>query len=422
METRQRHIDRDDGLTGHHSCSTLRKVTPPMLPPAALKDDPSNGRVVSNNHGRQQGIDLTHIDDVAVDVDRPAVGAPISPMSNDAPASDKAAEDGFRSVGEDARSATEESLASAVQRNKTAEYEKVGENEICRLQKFWLYEAANRFYVVGGDVMERKFRLLKIDRTTDNGHLGITDDSIMYGKMVMNRLLNAMDEANKASGGLKLVYSFWGLLGFIRFTGAYYMLLATKRSAVAVIGGHYVYQIDGTELVPLTDSSTRPKLDRDPEEARSIGVFKNLDLTQSFYFSYSYNITRTLQHNILRERQALGKGQTDNAARDYNSMFIWNHHLLKPAAIDLRTTYDWCIPIIHGFVDQASTQGYVLRDLRLLTFRAEISNYGRSIYITIIARRSRFFAGARFLKRGANDLVSHTCSMTIEPRLTPRER
>ena len=31
--------------------------------------------------------------------------------------------------------------------------------------------------------------------------------------------------------------------------------------------------------------------------------------------------------------------------------------------------------------------------------------YGRSIYVTIIARRSRFFAGARFLKRGVNDLV-----------------
>lgn len=34
-----------------------------------------------------------------------------------------------------------------------------------------------------------------------------------------------------------------------------------------------------------------------------------------------------------------------------------------------------------------------------------LSVYGRTLYITIIARRSRFFAGARFLKRGANDLV-----------------
>lgn len=33
-----------------------------------------------------------------------------------------------------------------------------------------------------------------------------------------------------------------------------------------------------------------------------------------------------------------------------------------------------------------------------------LSIYGRTAYITVIARRSRHFAGARFLKRGANDL------------------
>lgn len=33
----------------------------------------------------------------------------------------------------------------------------------------------------------------------------------------------------------------------------------------------------------------------------------------------------------------------------------------------------------------------------------EISVFGRSIVVTLIARRSRYFAGARFLKRGVND-------------------
>src|SRR4051794_30016030 len=36
--------------------------------------------------------------------------------------------------------------------------------------------------------------------------------------------------------------------------------------------------------------------------------------------------------------------------------------------------------------------------------KQELSVYGRTVYITIIARRSRYFAGARYLKRGANDL------------------
>lgn len=37
--------------------------------------------------------------------------------------------------------------------------------------------------------------------------------------------------------------------------------------------------------------------------------------------------------------------------------------------------------------------------------RSELSVFGRTIYITLIARRSRHFAGARFLKRGVNEQV-----------------
>ena len=35
----------------------------------------------------------------------------------------------------------------------------------------------------------------------------------------------------------------------------------------------------------------------------------------------------------------------------------------------------------------------------------DISVFGRPIYLTMIARRSKEFAGTRFLKRGANDEV-----------------
>jgi hypothetical protein len=40
---------------------------------------------------------------------------------------------------------------------------------------------------------------------------------------------------------------------------------------------------------------------------------------------------------------------------------------------------------------------------------------GRRVFVTIIARRSRFFAGARYLKRGANDQV---CLAIIRHHLT----
>ena len=269
-----------------------------------------------------------------------------------------------------------------------AQYEKIGEGGVCKLHKFSLYETATRYYLVGGDILDSRFRLVKIDRTADSGDLSISEDDIVYTRTEMNQLLNAIDDGNRSTGGMKLKCSTWGIIGFIRFTGAYYMLLITKRSQVAMIGGHYIYQIDGTDLVTLTtSSSSRFKLDRYPEEARFLGILNNLDLTRSFYFSYSYDITRTLQGNILRQRQAVHSDKALAEDDAFNPMFAWNHYLLQPAVGSLKNTYDWCLPIVHGYVDQAT-----------------LSVYGRAVYITIIARRSRFFAGARFLKRGANDL------------------
>ncbi|KAL8856732.1 MAG: hypothetical protein Q9178_006689 [Gyalolechia marmorata] len=278
------------------------------------------------------------------------------------------------------------SPASALHRNKGAEYQKVGEG-VCKMHRFSLYETVNWFYLVGGDVLDQRFRIMKIDRTADSGDLVVVEDEIVYTRKEMNQLLNAVDDGNKVSGGLRLKCTTWGVLGFIRFTGAYYMLVITKRSQVAMIGGHYIYQIDGTELISLTTSSSRSKAERIPEEARFVSTLSNLDLSRSFYFSYTYDITRSLQLNMVQEREALGEGLLQKSQHYHDGMFVWNHHLLGPASRALRNTYDWCIPTIHGFVDQTN-----------------ISIHSRTVCVTVIARRSRLFAGARYLKRGVNDL------------------
>ncbi|CAI6275023.1 unnamed protein product [Periconia digitata] len=278
------------------------------------------------------------------------------------------------------------SSPAAMQKNRGAEYENVRDGGINRMHKFSLYETSSRFYLVGADSMDKHYRVLKIDRTAPPGLLSIFEDDIVYDKREMNQLLNTIDDGNKHTGGMRLKCSTWGLLGFIRFTEAYYMLLITKRAQVAMIGGHYIYQVDGTELVPLTTGATsRFQKDRNPDEARFLNILTNVDLTRFFYFSYSYNITRSLQQNIIREREALNEGRP-HPNRDFQDMFVWNHFLLEPAKATLKNVYDWCHPIIHGSVDQSS-----------------LDVFGRRIYITLMARRSRYFAGARFLKRGTND-------------------
>ncbi|KAK5742852.1 phosphatidylinositol-3,5-bisphosphate 5-phosphatase [Elasticomyces elasticus] len=256
-----------------------------------------------------------------------------------------------------------------------------------RMYKFTLYETNARYWITGADVRDKSFRLLRIDRTSPPGQIAIFEDETIYDRRQMNEVLASIDEGNLATGGLRLKYNFWGLLGFIRFTEAYYMLVITKRQQVAMIGGHYVYQVEGTELVSLsTGSSSRFARDRNPEEIRFLSILANLDLSKHFYFSYAYDITHSLQHNIIRQREAVNKGR-HQAEPDFNAMFVWNSNLLRPASAALKHPFDWCLPIIHGFIDQAV-----------------LDIFGRSVYITIIGRRSRFFAGARFLKRGINDL------------------
>lgn len=75
-----------------------------------------------------------------------------------------------------------------------------------------------------------------------------------------------------------------------------------------------------------------------------------------------------------------------------NQRFVWNSHLLKQ--VETILCPDWILHITHGFVSQSN-----------------VSIFGWSVYITLIARRSNRFAGTRFLKRGSNFEVSRfiTC-------------
>lgn len=71
-----------------------------------------------------------------------------------------------------------------------------------------------------------------------------------------------------------------------------------------------------------------------------------------------------------------------------NSRFVWNWRLiplrLRSDRLE-RTQPDWFTPLYHGSVNQAALFACAL-----------------PVCVTLIARRSRHFAGTRFLKRGTN--------------------
>jgi hypothetical protein len=62
------------------------------------------------------------------------------------------------------------------------------------------------------------------------------------------------------------------------------MILITKRSPVALLGGHYVYHCEETEILTIPSSH---KIEKPSEEQRLMGVFKQVDMTKNFYFRWA---------------------------------------------------------------------------------------------------------------------------------------
>ncbi|EST05716.2 Synaptojanin, N-terminal [Kalmanozyma brasiliensis GHG001] len=241
--------------------------------------------------------------------------------------------------------------------------------------------------------------------SSNDWELNVTSDRVVYSRTQVAELLDMIREGNRATGGLQEVGRFFGIVGFIRFTSTYYMVLISRRSVVALIGGHYIYHCDETVILPVCHQSVlssmpgRTKL-LEQEEARLLHLFKQVDLSKNFYFSYTYDLTKTLQDNLtstpgdpLEQASSVSPSNKPLTAWGYNEKFIWNHHLLLPAfaaSEHLQPHEDprneWVLPLVYGFVDQA-----------------KLSVLNRTVYTTLIARRSRHFAGARFLKRGINE-------------------
>ena len=68
----------------------------------------------------------------------------------------------------------------------------------------------------------------------------------------------------------------------------------------------------------------------------------SVDLSKDFFFSYSYNIMRSLQKNITEKNT----GQVV-----YETMCVWNEFLTRAIRNHLKNTC-WTVALVHGFFKQ----------------------------------------------------------------------
>ncbi|CAI9266744.1 unnamed protein product [Lactuca saligna] len=243
------------------------------------------------------------------------------------------------------------------------------------LEKFKLYETRARFYLIGSDRNKRFFRVLKIDRM-EPSDLNISEDPVVYPPQEVKSLLQRIAEGNRATGGLSFVAKVYGIAGCIKFLESYYLILVTKHRQIGCICGHAIYSIEESQIITIPHVSVQTDVAHSKTELRYKKLLSSVDLTKDFYYSYTYPIMRSLQKNVL---------STGIEGMPYDDIFVWNAFLTQPIRSRCKNTI-WTIALVHGNFKQI-----------------RLSVFGRDFSVALLSKRSRHFAGTRYLKRGVND-------------------
>lgn len=206
--------------------------------------------------------------------------------------------------------------------------------------------------------------------------LNISEDPVVYPPQEVKSLLQRIAEGNKATGGLIFVNKVYGIAGCIRFLESYYLILVTKRRQIGCICGHAIYSIEESQILTIPHVSVQTDVAHSKTELRYKKLLSSVDLTKDFFYSYTYPIMRSLQKNVL---------SNGNEGMPYDDIFVWNAFLTQPIRSRCRNTI-WTIALVHGNFKQI-----------------RLSVFGRDFSVALLSKRSRHFAGTRYLKRGVND-------------------
>ncbi|CAH8669548.1 unnamed protein product [Schistosoma margrebowiei] len=293
-----------------------------------------------------------------------------------------------------------------------------------------VYESPSHIYLVGSDVGERHFRILKIARAPvplKEDHLwldkecsaseatveaeslvdriwrlDIIEDPHIYSKSELARLLHAIQATSRVEDTAILYIpgnDFVDERGLANNgSRSHYSSMSSLNSTVSQdLDNDSCSNEDEqqTGLFHLIKSSIgRKKLSSD--EMRYLKLFSSVDLASNFYFSYTYDLSHSLQYNMEPLFKSDRQEYIHLLTSKYipNDKYVWNWRLIPPrfqpgcnrnGSRLISDQPEWFTLLFHGSISQIA-----------------LSACRMPMMVTLIARRSRHFAGRRFLKRGVN--------------------
>ncbi|EEB05856.1 inositol polyphosphate phosphatase [Schizosaccharomyces japonicus yFS275] len=164
------------------------------------------------------------------------------------------------------------------------------------------------------------------------------------------------------------------LFGAVQLKRDKYIILATEKTCAAQILGHRIYRVDKFEVIPYHGGY--------PEDQDELDLYNLLVRhlgTGPFYFSYTWDLTNSLQRSCLNESNEPNYIKSDKR-------FFWNEFACQDfieCAKAFPQVAQFITPMIYGFINSASTM-----------------IKGRAVTLALISRRSKRRAGTRYFTRG----------------------
>ena len=133
-----------------------------------------------------------------------------------------------------------------------------------------------------------------------------------------------------------------GVLGTINLISGKQLVVATHRVAVGFVNNQVIWRLAGFDIIQYIPSMLHLNETQRKENETYLAMIRTILDTPYLYFSYSYDITHTIQRLHSMSPDQLSLSLLERA----DQRFVWNLHLLRHfQRPELRS---YCLPLLLG--------------------------------------------------------------------------
>lgn len=133
-----------------------------------------------------------------------------------------------------------------------------------------------------------------------------------------------------------------GILGAINLISGHHLVIATHRVPVGFINNQVIWRLAGVDIIPYIGSLLHLNESQKSDNETYLSMIRAMLDTPYLYFSYSYDITHTLQRLHSMSPEFLNMSLFERA----DSRFVWNAYMLESfQKAELRR---FCLPLLMG--------------------------------------------------------------------------